>query len=138
MYKFRHVRGVDVPQEAHELTRGASGLMSGWLHTEAEHMIATLLYQNNTLIGWCCAVRVRFFGHYTKTVEISTFVHPKYRGKGLAKRLLDKTLWMLRMVEPKTIVRYGAPGDDAGYFNKTYDESIKKRGLRPKRYFCVG
>lgn len=137
MFKMKQVRGTEVPIAARELTRGESGLMMHWYDNEKEHMIATLLYHNKTLIGWCCAIRVRFLGHYTKTVEISTFVHKKYRGKGLAKKLLAKTVWMLRMIDPKTIVRYGAPQDDADYFNKTYDATIIKGSLRPKRYFCA-
>jgi len=137
MYKYKTVRGCDVPEEAKELTRGDEGCMKPWLETKRDHMVAVLLYQNDKLIGWCCAVRTTFLGHYTKNVEIGTYMHPKYRNKGFGRKLLDKMLWMLRMVDPKTIVRYGAPTDDAGFFNKTYEATIEKRGLRAKRYFCV-
>lgn len=144
MFRFKTVRGIDVPVEAEQLTRGWDGTLLHWLREEREHMIAVLLYRNDKLIGWCAAIRLRTKDHwfwgparYTEKVQIGTFVAEKYRGKGLAKRLLDKMGWVLHITDPKTIVQYGAPEDDAGFFNKTYVEVLSKKGLTPSRYFCA-
>jgi len=138
MLKLRTVRGIDVPIEAERLTRGDAGLMLSWLREQREHMVAVLLYRDDTLIGWCAAIRMQtkehwFWGpaRYTETVKISTFVDPRYRGKGFAKRLLSKMAWVLHIADPKTVVQYGAPQDDAGFFNKTYEKTIAEQGLKP-------
>ena len=133
-----------MPEEAKKLTRGWDGTLLGWLHNKRDHMVAILMYRDDTLIGWCAAVRSRtkehwFWGpsNYTNKVQIGTFVADKYRGKGLGKRMLRKMMWVLHISDPKTIVQYGAPEDDAGFFNKTYEKIIADQGLTPDRYFCV-
>lgn len=144
MFKFKTVRGPDVPEEAKKLTRGWDGTLLGWLYNKRDHMVAVLVYQNDDLIGWCAAVRSRTKSHwlwgpwrYTEKVQIGTFVADKFRGKGLGKRLLRKMTWVLHITDPRTIVQYGAPEDDAGFFNKTYDKTIKEGGLTADRYYCV-
>lgn len=137
MLKFKTVRGVDVPEEAKRLTRGKNGMMADWLDKEKENMVATLVYRKGKLIGWCAAIRTKFLWIHSKSVEIGTFVQPMYRGKGIGKKLLDRTLWILRLADPQTVVKYGAP-NDSRYFNKTYQKAILGGGLRPKRYFCLG
>jgi GNAT superfamily N-acetyltransferase len=145
MFKFRTVRGCDVPEEAEKLTRGNTGTLLHWLREEREHMVAVLLYRDNTLIGWCGAIRLRrrkfwLWGdeiYYTNRVQIGTFVEPTYRGKGFAKKLLNKMTWALRLIDPNTVVQYGAPQDDADFFNKTYEDTLTRKGLKPQRYFCT-
>ncbi len=142
MFRLKFMKGTKVPQEARYLTRGENGLMQYWYDSRKEHMVATLAYQDGELIGWCCAVRVQsivgfFFHTYTGEVEISTYVRREFRKAGVGKRLLERTTRALRLIEPRTIVRYGAPLEDAAFFNKTYATTITESGLSPDRYFCL-
>ena len=145
MFRFKTVRGTDVPQEAASLTRGEDGTMLYWLQGEREHMTAVLAYRDNVLVGWCATVRLRrrkwwLWGeevYYTHRVKIGTFVEPDQRGKGLAKQLLKRMTWTIYIADPKTTVLYGAPKDDAGFFNKTYEKVLADGKLDPSRYYCV-
>lgn len=135
MVRYETVTGERVPRAARRLTR-RYGVMKSWYDQSRDKMIATLLYSDGKLIGWCAAIRVTFLGCRTRTFEISTYVYPKMRGKGYAQQLLNKTLKTLKLVEPNGKVRYGTPNDH-GYFNNIYEKSIGASGLRPVKYFCA-
>jgi L-amino acid N-acyltransferase YncA len=142
MITTKFVNGTEIPSEARALTRGTIGSMQGLYDRERRHLVATLIYDGSQLIGWCCARKVRkffflFFETYTDEVEIHTFIHSDHRQKGLGKRILKETLSKIHAMNPKVCVRYGAPQEDADFFNKTYKENIKASGLEADRYFCA-
>lgn len=135
MIRYETVTGSKVPRAARRLAR-RDGVMREWYDGRRNKMFATLVYRGDKLIGWCAATRVYFLWWPTDTFEIGTYVQRSMRGNGYAKKLLNRTLQTLKIVEPKGKVRYGTP-DDHGYFNNVYEKTLDANGLRPIRYWCV-
>jgi GNAT superfamily N-acetyltransferase len=134
MVKYKVVRGKDIPKEARALSRGNDGLMESWYDKHRDDLFATLLLRKGKLIGWCAVKKTYILGFETRNFEIGTFVQPYYRGKGYGKRLLDRTLSFLKVVQPNAKILYGAPSDH-GYFNEVYSKTISSKQLQPDKYY---
>ncbi|SMF26338.1 GNAT family N-acetyltransferase [Desulfovibrio gilichinskyi] len=61
---------------------------------------------DNTVAAWVSFEK--FYGRpaYGKTAEISIYIHSKYRGLGLGKKLLQEAIDMTPSLEIKTLVAY--------------------------------
>ncbi|MCP8968977.1 GNAT family N-acetyltransferase [Ectobacillus ponti] len=68
--------------------------------------------EDGKILGYCSLSPFREKEAYKQTVEISVYVHPEARGKGLARRLIDRILELGRGAEHHVVIAGITRGND--------------------------
>ncbi len=130
--------GDYIPAQLEELTLKDDGVMADWIKKDKKNLVAIVAYEKTVPIAWFGFTKAdTFMGVFGRDdIKVSVFVHEDYRGKKIARDLIRQGLELIRQINSKARILYGA-AEPHLYFNEIYKREILKAGLKARRYYAI-
>jgi L-amino acid N-acyltransferase len=101
--------------------------MEAWFNNHSELYPVIVSKENDVVTGYCSLTQFKEKDAYKHTVELSVYIHPEHRRKGLARKLMEEIIVIAKELGHHTVISCITSGNDVS--EKLHEKlSFKKVG----------
>ncbi|MEH6940041.1 N-acetyltransferase family protein, partial [Bacillus sp. JJ664] len=86
--------------------------MLEWFQRHSEQYPVIVSKENAIVTGYCSLTQFKEKDAYKHTVELSVYIHPEHRRKGLAKKLMEEIIKIAKSLGHHTIISCITSGNE--------------------------
>ena len=101
--------------------------MESWFNNHSELYPVIVSKENDVVTGYCSLTQFKEKDAYKHTVELSVYIHPEHRRKGLARKLMEEIIVIAKELGHHTVISCITSGNEVS--EKLHEKlSFKKVG----------